>query len=247
MKLAPIPTDEAERMADVHALGLLDTPREPRFDRLAELIGEVFDVPRVFITLIDTDRMWFKSTFGVDGIDGTPRDVGFCSHAILQPEAMVIADATRRRALRRQPFRQRRLRASLLCRRAPARPYRSSRGRGGPRRHVAPGLRRRPGRAVGEVRRGDRGPDPAVTAAKPVSGSSPLRPRRWLGWRGSRRHHGRCAPITRFTDVYNAAQRRSGASCATRCRQSTWSCRSGGRPAGPSGSGVGGARGMFAG
>jgi len=104
MKLAPIPTDEAERMADVHALGLLDTPREPRFDRLAELIGEVFDVPRVFITLIDTDRMWFKSTFGVDGIDGTPRDVGFCSHAILQPEVMVITDARADERFADNPF-----------------------------------------------------------------------------------------------------------------------------------------------
>jgi GAF domain-containing protein len=104
MKLAPIPTDEAERMADVQALGLLDTPREPRFDRLAELIGEVFDVPRVFITLIDTDRMWFKSTFGVDGIDGTPRDVGFCSHAILQPEVMVITDARADERFADNPF-----------------------------------------------------------------------------------------------------------------------------------------------
>ena len=104
MKLAPIPTDEAERMADVHALGLLDTPREPRFDRLAEVIGDVFDVPRVFITLIDTDRMWFKSAVGVTGIDGTPRDVGFCSHAILEREALVIADASADERFADNPF-----------------------------------------------------------------------------------------------------------------------------------------------
>jgi GAF domain-containing protein len=104
MKLAPIPADEAERIADVHALALLDSPRELRFDRLAEVIGEVFDVPRVFITLIDTDRMWFKSTFGVDGIESVPRDVGFCSHAILQPEATVVSDASADERFADNPF-----------------------------------------------------------------------------------------------------------------------------------------------
>jgi GAF domain-containing protein len=94
MKLAEIPTDETERMADLHALDLLDTPREARFDRLAEVVADVFDVPRVFITLIDSERMWFKSTFGLTGIDSVPRDIGFCSHAILEPTPLIVPDAT---------------------------------------------------------------------------------------------------------------------------------------------------------
>jgi GAF domain-containing protein len=104
VKVAEIPTDETERMADLLALGQLDTPREPRFDLLAEAIGEVFDVPRVFVTLVDHDRMWFKSTFGLAGIDGAPRDVGFCSHAINEPTALVIPDATADERFADNPF-----------------------------------------------------------------------------------------------------------------------------------------------
>jgi GAF domain-containing protein len=104
MKLAPVPDDEAERIVDLQTLGLLDTPPEPRFDRLAEVVADVFEVPRVFVTLVDTDRMWFKSTFGLSGIDQTPRDVGFCSQAILEPEALVVEDATRDDRFADNPF-----------------------------------------------------------------------------------------------------------------------------------------------
>jgi GAF domain-containing protein len=93
MKLAEIPADEVERMADLHALELLDTPREARYDRLTEVVADVFDVPRVFVTLVDDERMWFKSTFGLDGVDSVARDIGFCSQAILQPSPLVIPDA----------------------------------------------------------------------------------------------------------------------------------------------------------
>ena len=93
MKLAPIPADETDRITDLTALSILDTPREPRFDHIAELAAAVFEVPRVFITLVDRDRMWFKATCGVGELDSAPRDVGFCSHAILEPEALVIPDA----------------------------------------------------------------------------------------------------------------------------------------------------------
>jgi len=104
MKLAPVPADEAERIVDLHALELLDTPREPRFDRLAEVVGDVFEVPRVFVTLVDTDRMWFKSTFGLSGIDEAPRAVGFCAQAILEPEALVVQDAERDERFADNPF-----------------------------------------------------------------------------------------------------------------------------------------------
>lgn len=104
MKLAQVPVDEAERIVDLQALGLLDTPREPRFDRLAEVVADVFEVPRVFVTLVDTDRMWFKSTFGLSGIESTPRDIGFCSQAILEPDALVIPDATSDERFADNPF-----------------------------------------------------------------------------------------------------------------------------------------------
>ena len=93
MKFAPIPDDESQRLADLKALNILDTPREPRFDTLTQLIADVFEMPMVFLTMVDTDRQWYKSTWGID-IDSTPRNVSFCAHAIVEPEPMVVPDAT---------------------------------------------------------------------------------------------------------------------------------------------------------
>jgi len=104
MKMAPIPTDEVDRLADLHALNLLDTPREPRFDNIADLAADVFEVPRVFVTLVDTDRMWFKATVGLEGIEGAPRDVGFCSHAIAEPDSLVIPNAEKDARFADNPF-----------------------------------------------------------------------------------------------------------------------------------------------
>jgi GAF domain-containing protein len=104
MKLAPIPLDEADRIADLYALKILDTPREPGFDRITELAADIFEVPMVFVTLVDSDRQWFKSTYGTSGLDSTPRDVSFCSHAMLEPEAMVIPDASEDPRFADNPF-----------------------------------------------------------------------------------------------------------------------------------------------
>jgi GAF domain-containing protein len=104
MKLAPIPIDDADRIADLYALKILDTPREPGFDRITDLAADLFEVPRVFVTLVDSNRQWFKSIYGLSGVDSTPRDVGFCAHAMLEPEAMVIPDASEDPRFADNPF-----------------------------------------------------------------------------------------------------------------------------------------------
>lgn len=103
MKPAPIPSDESDRLAELKALNILDTPREPRFDRITELVADVFDVPMVFLTLVDGDRQWFKSTYGIN-VDATPRDVGFCAHAMLEPHPMVVPNATKDGRFADNPF-----------------------------------------------------------------------------------------------------------------------------------------------
>ena len=89
----PIPSDEAERLELLHALNLLDTPAEPVFDRITRLVAQILDVPIALVSLIDTDRQWFKSRVGLDAIE-TPREVAFCAHAIMQTAPMIVADAT---------------------------------------------------------------------------------------------------------------------------------------------------------
>jgi ribonuclease BN (tRNA processing enzyme)/CheY-like chemotaxis protein len=89
---APLPPDEDARLAAVHGLGLLDTEAEDRFDRHARLAAAALDMPIALVTLIDRDRQWYKSHIGFD-FSETPRDIGFCSHAILGDAPLVVTDA----------------------------------------------------------------------------------------------------------------------------------------------------------
>ena len=79
-------------MAALRALGILDTLPEQRFDRISRLAQRMFDVPIALISLVDTNRQWFKSCIGLD-LEESPRSVSFCAHAILGDDALVIPDA----------------------------------------------------------------------------------------------------------------------------------------------------------
>jgi GAF domain-containing protein len=86
-----IPADEAERLTALHALNLLDTPDEERFDRITRLVARLLDVPISLITLVDADRQWAKSVYGFSQREA-PRNVSFCAHAILESRMMVVPD-----------------------------------------------------------------------------------------------------------------------------------------------------------
>lgn len=87
-----IPPDEADRLAALQALEILDTPPEERFDRVTRLAADLFEVPIALVSLIDSNRQWFKSCFGLETRQ-TPRSISFCGHAILSDSALVIPDA----------------------------------------------------------------------------------------------------------------------------------------------------------
>ena len=88
------PADETGRLAALRALQILDTEPEERFDRITRLAERLFGTSIATVSLIDSDRQWFKSAQGTTG-DEDPRDVSFCAHAILEPGTMVVEDATR--------------------------------------------------------------------------------------------------------------------------------------------------------
>ena len=91
---APIPPDELQRLAALHALGLLDTPAEERFDRLTRVAAALFDAPIALVSLIDANRQWFKSCVGTD-LQESSREMSFCAHAVAEREMLVIPDALR--------------------------------------------------------------------------------------------------------------------------------------------------------
>jgi PAS domain S-box-containing protein len=89
----PVPETETERLAALRGLGILDTPPEPAFDELSALAAYISHSPIALISLVDENRQWFKSRVGWTASE-TPRDVAFCAHAILQPDLLVVPDAS---------------------------------------------------------------------------------------------------------------------------------------------------------
>ena len=92
MQTPPIPANESARIAALHALNILDTPPEERFDRLTRIAKRVFNVPYVTISMIDTHRQWFKSVQGLT-VCQTSRDISFCAHAILFDDILYVENA----------------------------------------------------------------------------------------------------------------------------------------------------------
>ena len=87
-----IPAEEQKRIETLHAMQLLDTSPEERFDRLTRMAKRMFGVPISLVSLVDADRQWFKSKQGLDA-EETPRNISFCGHAILGDDIFDVPNA----------------------------------------------------------------------------------------------------------------------------------------------------------
>ncbi|MEF2554228.1 histidine kinase dimerization/phosphoacceptor domain -containing protein [Aurantimonas sp. A2-1-M11] len=88
-----IPENEPQRMAAVKRYDILDTPADGSFDRITALAARRFDVPISIISIVDHDRIWFKSHHGVP-VEQIDREPGLCASAILSPEPHILTDAS---------------------------------------------------------------------------------------------------------------------------------------------------------
>jgi signal transduction histidine kinase len=88
---APLPCNEADRLAALYELHVLDTAPENDFDDIVKLASTVCGAPISLVSLIDIDRQWFKAKIGTD-LTESPRDVSFCGHAILGKDVLVVPD-----------------------------------------------------------------------------------------------------------------------------------------------------------
>ena len=86
------PSEEADRLQAVKRYGILDTPPDGAFDRVTALAARLIGTPIAIISIVDTDRIWFKSHHGLDA-EQVGRDPGLCASAILQDEPWVIENA----------------------------------------------------------------------------------------------------------------------------------------------------------
>jgi two-component system, sensor histidine kinase len=90
-----IPANDPQRLAVLRSLGILDTPPDLEYEELTKLAAEICHVPIALISLIDSDRQWFKSHRGLN-VTETSRESSFCAHAINVPdEILVVPDAQR--------------------------------------------------------------------------------------------------------------------------------------------------------
>jgi PAS domain S-box-containing protein len=84
--------EESARLEGLRQLDILDTPSEERFDRITRIAASLFDVPFAVISLVDSERQWFKACIGLT-VRETPRDISFCGHTILGTDVLYIPDA----------------------------------------------------------------------------------------------------------------------------------------------------------
>ncbi|MDQ5816617.1 MAG: GAF domain-containing protein [Actinomycetota bacterium] len=89
-----IPDNESLRLEAVKRYEILDTPRDGAFDRITFLASKIFNVPISTVTIVDSDRIWFKSAQGLEA-EQIDRDPGLCASAILVDEPWVVEDAKR--------------------------------------------------------------------------------------------------------------------------------------------------------
>jgi GAF domain-containing protein len=86
------PENEQQRLEAVRRYDVLDTPADGAFDRITRLASTILDMPISIVSLVDHDRIWFKSKQGVD-VEEIGRDPGLCASAILSDEPWIVNDA----------------------------------------------------------------------------------------------------------------------------------------------------------
>lgn len=88
-----IPPDEEARISAVRRYEILDTPADGAFDRITRIASLVLDVPIAIVSIVDSDRIWFKSATGLEGVEQIDREPGLCASAILSDDVYVVNDA----------------------------------------------------------------------------------------------------------------------------------------------------------
>lgn len=99
--------EDAERLAALRRLVLLDTPTAASFDRLTRMAARLLHTPIALLTLVDIDRQWFKSAFGLPeplaSERATPLEYSVCQHVVATSRSLTVEDASHDPAFRDHP------------------------------------------------------------------------------------------------------------------------------------------------
>lgn len=99
----PKPFNEDHRLRVLKDLRVLDTAPTPEIERLTWLAAQHFGTPFAVVSLIDEERQWFKSCYGLDAKE-TPREHAFCAHTIMKDEPLVVLDTAKDSRFRDNPL-----------------------------------------------------------------------------------------------------------------------------------------------
>ena len=88
----PVPADEPERLAELWATGLLDTPPAESFTRITRTVAQLLKAPIALVSLVDDQRQWFLARHGLE-VTETPRDISLCGHAVAAGKTLRVVDA----------------------------------------------------------------------------------------------------------------------------------------------------------
>jgi two-component sensor histidine kinase len=72
---------------------ILDTPPEPNFDDIVQLAAQLCNTPISLVSLVETDRQWFKAKVGLDA-QQTPIDQSVCKLGLGASDLLIIPDLT---------------------------------------------------------------------------------------------------------------------------------------------------------
>jgi PAS domain S-box-containing protein len=100
---APVPRDEAERLAALNECAILDTAAEQVFNDFPRLASHICQTPIALVSFVDSARQWFKAKIGLE-VNELPREVAFCAHAILKPELFIVNDTFQDARFARNPL-----------------------------------------------------------------------------------------------------------------------------------------------
>jgi len=92
MKKPEKPQNESSRLIALHDYQVLDTLEERSYDDISLLASLICKTPIALVSLVDSNRQWFKSHHGLDARE-TPRDISFCGHAINGTEVFEVPDS----------------------------------------------------------------------------------------------------------------------------------------------------------